>query len=83
MNGLFCTNFVTSRSCWKPCAKVRCGACYTPHPSDRFFRFIPADEEGLDWRPQDDLLRHLQAHDGDHLLVPFQCDTCLFRNLTG
>ena len=26
--------------------------------------------------------RHLQARDGDYLLVPFQCDLCHFRNLT-
>ena len=25
---------------------------------------------------------HLCARDGDHLLVPFQCDLCHFRNLT-
>jgi hypothetical protein len=83
MNGLFCANFVSSRQCWSPCHSVWCGSCYTPHPLDRFHRFIPVDEAGFEWRPASDQLRHMQAHDGSHLIVPFQCDLCMFRNLTG
>jgi hypothetical protein len=42
---------------------------------------VPTDEEGFDWRPQDELARHRVARDGDNLLTPFQCDLCSFRNL--
>jgi len=49
---------------------------------DRFFRFVPTEEAGYEWRPAEDQHRYLQARDGDNLLVPFQCDLCSFRNLT-
>lgn len=39
------------------------------------------DEDGFDWRPPEMLLRFKTARDGDHLLTPFQCDLCCFRNL--
>jgi hypothetical protein len=28
-------------------------------------------------------LDYLRARDGDHLMVPFECDTCIFRKLRG
>ncbi len=30
-----------------------------------------------------DALRHACGREGDHLLTPFQCDTCVFRNVKG
>jgi hypothetical protein len=60
---------------------VWCGSCYTPHPKDNFFRFVPTDEDGFEWRPAEDQPRYLYARDGDHLQVPFQCDLCMFQNL--
>jgi hypothetical protein len=83
MSGIFCANFANSRMCWTPCRKVWCGKCYTPHPLDRFFQFEVTDEDGFDWRPAEDKLRHKHARNGDHLLTPFQCDVCMFRNLQG
>lgn len=82
MNGLFCASFASSRECWTPCRAVWCGACYTPHPRDNFYHFFPTDEAGFDWRPALDQRPYAQARDGDHLLVPFQCDLCIFCNLT-
>jgi hypothetical protein len=58
-----------------------CGPCYTPHPQDKFYQFQPADESGFEWRPRSEQHRHRCARSGDHLLVPFQCDLCSFRNL--
>jgi len=55
--------------------------CYSNHPLDRFPRFVPVDEGGFDWRLVEDTLRHTHARDGDHLVTPFQCDLCTFRNL--
>jgi hypothetical protein len=43
---------------------------------------VPTDESGFEWRPAEDQNRYIQARHGDHLLVPFQCDLCSFRNLT-
>mmetsp|Transcript_17572 Transcript_17572/g.49643 ORF Transcript_17572/g.49643 Transcript_17572/m.49643 type:complete len:426 (+) Transcript_17572:14374-15651(+) len=31
--------------------------------------------------PETEQLRFKEARDGDHLMVPFQCDTCHFRNI--
>jgi hypothetical protein len=65
-----------------PCTAVWCGTCYTTHLLDKFYRFTPTDEEGFQWRPTTNQLRYLHARDGDYLLVPFQCDLCMFCNLT-
>jgi hypothetical protein len=62
---------------------VWCGRCYQHHELDRFFQHSPTDEEGFDWRPVDDKLWYCQGRDGDHLLLPFQCDLCWFHNLQG
>lgn len=81
MNGIFCANFASSRQSWKACLSVWHGRCYTPHALDHFYHHIPTDEDGFDWRPAEDSLRYKQGRDGDHLVTPFQCDTCVFRNL--
>jgi hypothetical protein len=81
MSGLFCANFSSSRSFWSPCNQVWCGDCYTPHPLDKFYHYVPTDEAGFDWRPQEEQNRFRYARDGDHLLTPFQCDLCTFQNL--
>ena len=41
----------------------------------------PTDEDGFDWQPPSDLLRHRQGRHGDHLICPFQCDECHFLNI--
>jgi hypothetical protein len=33
------------------------------------------------WTPIKDSGRHTYGRDGDHLITPFQCDLCIFRNL--
>lgn len=81
MTGLFCANFATCRPPWKACNAVWCGSCYVPDPHDRAYHHTPTDEDGFDWRPPSDMLRHRQGRDGAHLLCPFQCDACWFRNL--
>jgi hypothetical protein len=82
MNGLFCANFATARDCWEPCERVWCGECYTPPQDFKFYHFVAVDESGIDWDHHDkDKERHLVARAGDHLVTPFQCDLCVFRNL--
>jgi hypothetical protein len=63
---------------------VWCGACYTPHPLDRFHVNTPKDEDGFEWLSKpSDAFRYKQARNGDQLITPFQCEWCLFRLLTG
>jgi len=81
MTGLFCVNFAHSRGCWAACKHVWCGACYTNHALVRFPRHEPVDEEGFNWKPDEEKLRYTHGRDGDFLLTPFQCDLCVFRNL--
>jgi hypothetical protein len=82
LKGIFCANFATPRSGWAPCKGVWCGACYTKPAHDLFYHAKPQDESGFHWTRPRDLSRHEHARDGDHLLVAFQCDLCVFRNLT-
>jgi len=81
MTGIFCANFAASRPPWSACNAVWCGSCYLPDPNDKFYHHTPTDKEGFDWRPSSDLQRHRRGRNGDHLICPFQCDTCWFRNL--
>jgi hypothetical protein len=81
MSGVYCANFASWRHPWPPCQKMWCGPCYTPHPQDKFYQFQPKDESGFEWRPRSEENCHRCAHPGDHLLLPFQCDLCSFRNL--
>ena len=59
-----------------------CERCYCAAEEEIFPLTKPQDEEGFDLTQSEDRLRHLCARHGDHLLFPFQCDLCYFRNLT-
>jgi hypothetical protein len=83
LNGLFCGNFANAREGWKACNAVWCGTCYTPHKDDRFHYHERRDESGFEWKRPGDELRFKYGRDGNHLAVLFQCDDCVFRNLTG
>jgi hypothetical protein len=83
MKGLFCANFATACDGWKACKGVWCGPCYTPPEKVKFYRHEPKDEEGFHWARASNEKRHTHSRDGDHLVTPFQCDLCVFRNLQG
>jgi hypothetical protein len=51
------------------------------HPLDLFPCHVPVDEDGFDWRPQEDVARYTHGRNGDFLVTPFQCDLCIFWNL--
>jgi hypothetical protein len=71
-----------------------CGECYTSHPTILFHvkqreAFETSDVSHVDseqmkrvWgnkhRAPDE---YLKGRDGDHLLIPFECDLCIFRKL--
>ena len=50
---------------------------------ERYRVIQPQDEEGFDLTTEEDRTRHLIARNGDHLMIPFQCELCHFRNLKG
>jgi hypothetical protein len=82
LRGLLCTNYRASRGIWSPCDGVWCGSCYTQHPNDKFFRFTPHDEGSFEWHNVEDDERYKAGRDGNHLVATFQCDRCIFINLT-
>ena len=47
----------------------------------RFTLTKPQEEEDVGLTQSENELWHLYARDGDHFLVPFQCDICHFKNL--
>jgi hypothetical protein len=61
---------------------VWCGVCYTKEESDRFHVNELKDEDG---NPMYDCVsdkeRFKAGIDGAHLIIPFQCDLCIFRVL--
>ena len=41
----------------------------------------PEDDEGFDNTLEGDEERFMTGRDGDHLMCPYQCDLCHFRNI--
>ena len=74
------------RKAWKVTGRLSkgCGAeDVTARWQKKIFPLTKSqEEEGFDLTQSEDKLRHICARDGNHLLVPFQCDLCHFRNLT-
>ena len=70
-----------------------CGECYTSSPESEFHVADPenlygagGDEDRLEsgWAPKErDRIRYGEARDRDDLLVPFECDCCVFAKRTG
>jgi hypothetical protein len=94
--GIFCANYFWAVGGFTPCKQMWCGACYISDPQVPFHVNKREDQEGGNKeRNHKDQARiekawgkgrrsptdYLRARDGDHLLVPFQCDLCLFRKL--
>jgi hypothetical protein len=94
--GIFCANFYWSLNGYAPCRQMWCGKCYTSNPEVEF-HVRPSSAElgagGSDGADAERLAvawkRHaqsphafLRARDGDHFLVPFECDLCVFRKVS-
>ena len=80
--GIFCANFVHSRGPWPPCHQAWCGKCYKASVDYNFHIDLPENDFGNVHRKKKDEKHFLVGHNGDHLIQPFQCDLCWFRNLT-
>ena len=94
----FCRIFCQARFELPPCQQARCGRCYTSNQEVKFHVYRPEDRlsgesstENLDsprletaWnknlRPKDSFHRGRPA---DHLLIPFECDRCIFLKIRG
>ena len=70
-----------------------CGACYTSQEQPKF-HVHQLEDEGADglttekerltkrWsRKNKSESNYMEARDGDHTLIPFECDLCIFRKL--
>lgn len=82
--GIFCANFSHKRRQFPPCNLAWHGKCYKKHESDKFpvAKLNVGDlDDGCD--DPNEVLRYTHARNGDHFMVPFQCDLCHFRNLQG
>jgi len=97
-SGVVCANFGHERGPWSPCRGAWHARCYRALDSGRFpIGLVPherlcdpadEDDEGEGWElseAEQEVLRdeYQVARGGDHLLCPFQCDKCHFRNMTG
>jgi hypothetical protein len=72
-----------------------CGACYVSNPETSFHVRSLSDEEDANGKDAKDLERLTKrwgskrkspldfhvARNGDHAIVPFECDLCIFRKL--
>jgi hypothetical protein len=82
-SGVCCANYSSRRGGWMPCQKAWCGECYSVPVSSPFPIRAPVDDEGHDQTVEGDESRFRCARNGDHLMCPFQCDLCHFRNVQG
>eukprot|EP00978_Attheya_sp_CCMP212_P005518 scaffold12392_cov31-Attheya_sp.AAC.1 len=81
--GIFCANFLSKRGPFAPCKGAWCGRCYTPRGDKPFPVRADYDEDGDIILEPGRKTKFLEGRKGDHLMVPFQCDECHFRNITG
>lgn len=59
-----------------------CGECYERDEKDKFVINEPVDDEGHPiYDNPVDVHRYKRGTNGAHLVQPFQCDLCIFRNL--
>jgi ferredoxin len=93
--GIFCAIFYWSLKDYAPCRQMWCGECYTSNPNVLFQIKSRVEEEAerennplmqerltLAWGNKHRSEKDFKvARDGDHLLVPFECDLCIFRKL--
>jgi hypothetical protein len=96
-DGVFCANFYWSVTGFTPCQRMWCGECYSSDPGVSFHVNCLNNKGGEREKEPRDRARlakawgkrhqaadaYLTARDGDHTLVPFECDLCIFHKLQG
>ena len=85
ISGIIYGNFGVERYPGVKCAGVRHAACYTKHWDDIFPIMQKDNLDDLPMRVNelepDNPHRFQVARNGDHMMVPFQCDLCHFMNI--
>jgi len=79
--GIFCANCSVKRGPFPPCKQGWCASCYVQEGPIEFAVKQTLDEEGNVIVKNNDTTRFLVGRDGDHLMTPFQCEICHFRNI--
>ena len=81
-------NFSWSVGGFPRCQASYCAGCYTSNNKTKFFKMEvpeslhPDATTNAKWRHKKACEDEFEvARPGDHLLTPFQCDTCVFRRL--
>jgi hypothetical protein len=86
-HGLFCSNYLLGREGFPPCRNVWCGECYREiksNPFPRLDKLGEANGSDLDLDTPETSQRYRCGRNGDHLMgVPFECNLCSFRNVSG
>jgi hypothetical protein len=86
-HGVFCSNFLLGQEGFRPCRNVWCGTCYREAGSNPFPQLDKTKETSgsdLDLELPETHNRYRCGRNGDHLMgVPFECNLCSFRNITG
>eukprot|EP00804_Cyclotella_cryptica_P010959 CCRYP_016684-RA/>CCRYP_016684-RA protein AED:0.10 eAED:0.14 QI:0/0/0/1/0.25/0/5/0/1241 len=84
LQGIFCANFASSRGGWPSCRQVWHGQCYECLGQGMFPLAILNDNDNKEWEKQKIRESRLNIGcDGAHTVIPFQCEVCWVRNLTG
>jgi hypothetical protein len=78
--GIFCANYYAKRGGFAPCLGSWCGPCFTTLGVRKFSIRRKIDDDGEIIEDDDDM-RFKCGRPGDHLMVPFQCEVCHFRNI--
>jgi hypothetical protein len=73
----------TARARYAPCKAAWCGPCYKPTSHLKFPVKTQVDDDGKEILDPGEETQFVEARAGDHLMTPFQCDTCHFRNFMG
>eukprot|EP00978_Attheya_sp_CCMP212_P000113 scaffold208_cov63-Attheya_sp.AAC.4 len=67
-----------------PCKGAWYGSCFKPRGHETFPIRAQFDDDGDDVIVEPGVVNNfMQAHTGDHLMTPFQCDKCHFQNIMG
>jgi hypothetical protein len=82
-DGLFCANYPSKRGRFAPCKRCWCAPCFVPLGFKPFLVRKQVDEEGVEVLEPGGETRFNSARPGDHLITPFQCKLCHFRNIQG
>ena len=80
-NGIFCANFYSGQGPFAPDNSCWCGPCFTKEGPKSFPTCKLFDKDGELLDDHLDERRFNKARPGDHLMTPFQCELCHFRNI--